>query len=450
MKSLSITIISIMFQGLKVLSQKILLATIFLFSFTGIYAQIVRSGSGTTAAAIQPSVDLFRADLGALNSNVAGSFGTGRREINWDGVPNTQAAPNMLATDFFNVLSPRGVIFSTPGTSLQVSANGSNPTGTPIDFGNIDALYPLIFSEFSAQRMLTAIGSNITDVSFVVPGSSDPALVKGFGAVFCDVDLSSSITLFDQNNTSLGTFDVPALLGNKTFSFLGISYASPVISRVRIIAGNTALAAGVTESAAIDLVVMDDFIYGEPVSVTVVPVKFTSLKAVKSLSGIQVQWTVETETNIREYILEKSSNGRDFNTGEITQALHQSSGYSWTDTQPYNYSNFYRVKAVNIDGAFDYSGIIRVNGTEKQGDISIYPNPVKGGNLFIRFTNYKKGNYTLTLYNASGQKIIQKVIAHQGGSSLESIPVSSDLKEGIYFLKVDKPGASIETFELQR
>ena len=49
--------------------------------------EITFSASGPDAAAITPTVDAFRTDLGSLNANVAGSFGTGRREINWDGVP---------------------------------------------------------------------------------------------------------------------------------------------------------------------------------------------------------------------------------------------------------------------------------------------------------------------------------------------------------------------------
>ena len=84
-------------------------------------AQLVRSAAGANAAAIQATVDQFRTDLGTLNSNTTGSFPSGRREINWDGVPDSSAAPNNLSASFFNVNSPRGVVFSTPGTGFQVS-----------------------------------------------------------------------------------------------------------------------------------------------------------------------------------------------------------------------------------------------------------------------------------------------------------------------------------------
>src|SRR5947199_3075972 len=102
-------------------------------------AVAVTVSSGANAAAIQGAVDSFRANLGTLNPNVAGSFGSGRREINWDGVPDALSAPNNLPANFFNVNSPRGVVLSTPGSGFQVSATAAS--GTPVNFGNIDASY---------------------------------------------------------------------------------------------------------------------------------------------------------------------------------------------------------------------------------------------------------------------------------------------------------------------
>ncbi|MBA3364499.1 MAG: hypothetical protein H0U03_01755 [Actinobacteria bacterium] len=183
-------------------------------------AQVIRSAAGAAPADIQATVDQFRTDLGTLNTNTAGSFGSGRREINWDGVPDSLSAPNNLPADFFNVNSPRGVVFSTPGTGFQVSANAANPTSTPIEFGNIDPSYTAIFEAFSPQRLFTPLGSNILDATFFVAGSSTAATVKGFGAVFTDVDLANTTTiqLFDASNNSLGTFVAPAVAGAETLS----------------------------------------------------------------------------------------------------------------------------------------------------------------------------------------------------------------------------------------
>lgn len=227
------------------------------------HSQVVVSSSGLSAADITTAVNDYRSLLGTLNANVPGSFASGRREINWDGVPDTFSAPNNLPANFFNVNSPRGVVFTTPGTGFQVSANAVNPTSTPVEFGNIDPAYPGFFAPFSPQRLFTAIGSNIVDVNFFVPGSTTPALTRGFGAVFSDVDVSNttSISFFDATNTLLDTFFVPSITGDETFSFLGVDYGSAVVSHVRITSGNQILAPGNTQT---DLVVMDDFIYGEP------------------------------------------------------------------------------------------------------------------------------------------------------------------------------------------
>ena len=236
---------------------------------TGVaHAQVVVSASGAAPADITAAVNSYRTLLGTQNPNVAGSFASGRREINWDGVPDAFSAPNAFAADFFNANLPgraRGVEFSTPGTGFQVSANAVNPTATPVDFGNIDPAYSGFFSPFSAQKLFTGIGSNIVDVSFFVPGSATPALTRGFGVVFGDVDLANvtSISFFDAGNTLLRTDFASPFAGTETFSFLGVDFGSAVVGRVRITNGNALLAAGQTVG---DLVVMDDFIYGEPIA----------------------------------------------------------------------------------------------------------------------------------------------------------------------------------------
>jgi len=231
---------------------------------------VVSSATGADPAAIQATVDAYRTSLGALNPNVVGSLGAGRREINWDGVPDTAASPNSFPANFFNSNSPRGTVFSTPGTGFQVSASATNPTSTPVEFGNIDPSYPTLFRTFSAPRLFTSLGSNITDVNFFVPGTTTPALVSGFGAVFTDVDFANTTSLqfFDFNNNLLATTFVPSSSGNETLSFVGVRFTEgAVVGRFRITSGNAALGAGVVDSGTTDVVVMDDFIYGEPIAV---------------------------------------------------------------------------------------------------------------------------------------------------------------------------------------
>jgi hypothetical protein len=226
----------------------------------------VFTAAGPQARQIQATVKAFRNALGGPdNGGVPGHHLAGRREINWDAVPDDQASPNVLASDVFNqTFEPfaRGAILATPGESVQVSADADNPTATPPRFGNLNASYPAIFKPFSAERLFSPVGSsNIVDLTFRIPGSDQRGLVKGFGAVYLDVDKAkSSFEFYDADDRLLGRFKVPP--SNNGFSFLGVAFAQPVVARVRIRYGTHPL--GVRDDATHDVAVMDNFIYGEP------------------------------------------------------------------------------------------------------------------------------------------------------------------------------------------
>ena len=233
-------------------------------------AAVVRSASGATPADIQATVDQFRTDVsagGGVNAPGTGPFATGRREINWDGVPDSFADPNALPGDFFNNNSQRGAVLSTAGTSLAVSADNSNPTSTPVRFSSINPSYLTNFQTFSPERLFSALGSTVVDVTFFEPASpTTPATTNGFGSVFTDVEIAGSTTIeyFDAQGQSLGVFSAPAGPGGG-LSFLGVSFdAGEQVSSVRITSGNTVLGAANNDTPSADVVVMDDFIYGEP------------------------------------------------------------------------------------------------------------------------------------------------------------------------------------------
>jgi hypothetical protein len=100
-------------------------------------------------------------------------------------------------------------------------------------------------------------------------GTPTLGVVNGFGVVFSDVDRSGStrIEFYDVDGVQIANLTAPAQGGSQGFSFIGAVFASPIVSHVRIISGDAALDATITDLSAggsADLVVMDDFVYGEP------------------------------------------------------------------------------------------------------------------------------------------------------------------------------------------
>ena len=226
-----------------------------------VQANVVK-GSGDIA----PFLSQFRSLLGDPVNTTPGQT-SGRREVNWDGVPANALNPFPLS--FFNDTSAagpngrkRGLVYVNTGVTIRLDTT---------DFAEIDPSYAAQFDAFSSKKILTSIGSPVSEVVFKVPGTNTDAFIKGFGVVFTDVDDAASTSLeFYNGNKSLGVFKAPARAAGSSFSFLGVHFPNEKITRVKITNGNGVLAAGVkdvSDGGQKDLVAMDDFFYSEPVSI---------------------------------------------------------------------------------------------------------------------------------------------------------------------------------------
>ena len=234
----------------------------------------VFQAAGPNAASLQAVMDQFRLAIGGNNNGNGASVpsGAGRREINWDGGGST--ATTESPTPFNGFLANRGALFATTGTGfVQATVQGLATV-----FGN--STYETEFKAFTLSRLFSPVNSNITETTFFLPGSGanpTPALTSAFGAVFSDVDqpdgsgpgnkrgnrgASTLIQFFGSKGELLFSSFVPASPGQGTFTFFGIVYADARIASVRILAGDAA--PGPNDESGRDIVMMDDFIYGEP------------------------------------------------------------------------------------------------------------------------------------------------------------------------------------------
>ena len=244
----------------------------------GFNSATVFQAAGPTTTSIQSTLDQFREAIGAKNNGNDPAKDSGHREINWDGGSTVNEATNVAGNPFAGFQITRGALFTTPDGTGFVQA----PAGTDVPPGGLAGLfgnptYKTSFRAFSASRLFSAVGGKITDVTFFVPGGGAVAAVNGFAAIFTDVDqpngsgpatkrgnrhASTLVEFYGVDGQLLLSSFVPASPGDGNFSFFGVVFPDARIARVRITSGD--VAPGPTDSEKDDVVMMDDFVYGEP------------------------------------------------------------------------------------------------------------------------------------------------------------------------------------------
>lgn len=230
------------------------------------YEYKVYEGVSKDAYGLQHTVDGFRAALGGENNGAGAAMQDGFRSIVWD----ADRVPFDMPADFFEKDIPLGAVFMTSGNKFRVSntPEGAHPADDRFD-SIVGKDVAGRFTPFSPDRLFAPLESNTMSTVFTVPGKpGEEALTTGFGAVFTDVDEEhvSMMKFMDRDGCPIAEIAVPAQ--PKGLSFAGITawakgshQPEPVIAQVEKVLGNVALSHAQGHG---DVVVMDDFIYGEP------------------------------------------------------------------------------------------------------------------------------------------------------------------------------------------
>lgn len=114
------------------------------------------------------------------------------------------------------------------------------------------------------------------------------------------------------------------------------------------------------------------------------PITLTEWKAILQKEHVLLQWTVSGQNDIKEFIAEKSVNGKDFKPLASPIQLENSTigGYQLIDKELLGLNNCYRLKIIFADGRISYSEIIMVS-LPSSSFIKVYPNPARE-KIFIK------------------------------------------------------------------
>jgi hypothetical protein len=174
----------------------------------------------------------------------------------------------------------------------------------------------------------------------------------------------------------------------------------------------------------------------------VLPVTFISFKVAQQNNAVGINWSIASEVNINNYVVEKSTDANTFTEiGNINST--GSNSYSWLDEKSTNSDAYYRIKAVENSGLNLYSNVLKINTYSTITDVAIAPNPITNSRFALQLKSIAKDNYSVIIYNSIGQIVYRTAVNHAGGTATESIQLPSSIKKGIYTLSLSSSGLKI-------
>jgi Concanavalin A-like lectin/glucanases superfamily/Secretion system C-terminal sorting domain/Calcineurin-like phosphoesterase len=171
-------------------------------------------------------------------------------------------------------------------------------------------------------------------------------------------------------------------------------------------------------------------------NISVLPVELVNFTAVKEQARVKLSWQTLTETNSSHFEIERSADGRLFEkTGTVTARGYSNleTAYKFYDDSPLNGNNYYRLKQVDRDGRFDYSGIVNVFfGSKGNPMFRVYPNPVNRNSFNLVFSGKISGNVMITVFDESGRQVYKETQPVQNNT----MRLTHNLLPGIYIITV--------------
>ncbi|WP_242926815.1 T9SS type A sorting domain-containing protein [Pontibacter vulgaris] len=286
--------------------------------------------------------------------------------------------------------------------------------------------------------------ANVTAVTFEIPEAPQPVSVPGNGNIYkarynykVTLDEESGLLTYDaQNATNFSngngdvfTFSIPTELYNRN-SYFQISVTT----------------SDNLYNTGFNTITCDD----QPI--VPLPVELVSFKGKVTESGIELNWSTASEKDNDRFEIEKSSNGKNFNTiGQVNGAGNSTTAkrYNFTDTKADAGTNYYRLKQIDTNGTSEYSKIIAVDNKAtlaEDGNLMLYPNPATGNIVTVALGNANTTGTILRIMDRNGREVHRETIV-AGTRQTDLLLQSLHIKKGMYMISIQQ-GDKIESKKL--
>ena len=159
------------------------------------------------------------------------------------------------------------------------------------------------------------------------------------------------------------------------------------------------------------------------------PLTWLSFTAQKRDATVLLKWTTAYEQNTRDFWIQHSTDGINWNTIAVKPAAGNSSQeeyYDYTHINPAKGFNYYRIIQLDIDGRSSYSSVVSVLFGGKDRLLQVFPTSIHNGIIRLQLSEAA----SVSVYSANGALLQQKQMA----PGIQTIDASY-LSAGVYFIK---------------
>ena len=181
------------------------------------------------------------------------------------------------------------------------------------------------------------------------------------------------------------------------------------------------------------------------------PVSLISFQANLKDKTATLNWITSNHFNFSHYVIEKSTDGRNFEQAAVlfvdANYSNASNGYTYKDNLQNSSSKvvYYRLKMVDTDDRYSYSEVRMVRlATENKVQISTFPNPVVNELRVMVPAEWQEKAVTYEIYNSNGVMVSR--VQNSKAAQVQQLNVQQ-LNSGNYIVKVSN-GTAVSTSKI--
>jgi hypothetical protein len=341
----------------------------------------------------------------------------------------------------------------------RIDASTPNTVGvaikvTGVSSGNIYVSQSKNYSNTSfawtTQTYSFAVASSSTDrkVTLHIEDNNNHST---YGVIMDDIELhpSSDMTISGTTAATVGSSYNYSVVNSPSS---GITYnwnngadatpatstaASPLVSWS--VAGNKSMSVAISNNTCVVTSLSASILV-----TGVLPLNFTSFTGNMNNNKAMLTWTTANEVNNSYFVVERSVNGRNYDSvGRVqTAAVAGANSYSFSEVNN-NSISYYRIRQVDIDGGYTYSSVITLKNAGGNHDVAVYPS-IATTTVQYAITNDRQAEAIVQVFNITGEPVLSRKEMLLQGSNLKTLTVTQ-LPAGAYWLRLHIPATGFTT-----